>query len=480
MDRAAWALSWRAPATLDRARAWRVATVGALFAGYAGLYVCRSNLSVAASLIARDSSLPGTSTAAIGAIASVGVLAYALGKPVTGLAGDLFGARRAFVAALWGTVAATLAFAAGGSVWWIGAAWVVNRFIQSAGWGALARVVAHWCAPQRHGRVIAVLSLSFLFGDAAARLALGALLDAGAGWRLVFVASAGVLAIVAFGVGPILRDRPSDRGLPDPESCGQATYGAEADRAASDVGSLVRPLFASPSFLLVCGLSCGLTLVREAFNIWMPTFLSTAYGMTSGDAARWSAIFPLMGGVSVVGAGIWGDRLGPGRRMQLVAPLVLAAGVAAWGAGTGVVMGDARLGLAALAVVALLLMGPYSLLAGAMALEIGGKRGAATAAGLIDTAGYLGAMVSGVVVGATADAYGWSWSWRLLAVILGASATVAACLAHLDGRRAKVARAPDCAKEPRIEAAEGECPAPIRPDTPPAGPPTEHESWKSS
>ncbi len=438
--------SWRTSADLEAQGEgfWQSVTVVALLVGYAGYYVCRSNLSVAASLIASDAGLSGVTNATLGAIASAGVLAYAVGKPMTGVAGDVLGGRRVFLIGMWGTVAATVAFGFGSGAWALGTAWVLNRFVQSTGWGALTKIVAQWFAPARHGRIIAVLSLSYLFGDAAARFALGSMLEAGYGWRAVFFAAAGILAAIAVGVGLVLRDRPRDRGLREPEASSLTVYGADgAAPVAPSVSALIAPLLASPTFWLVCVLSCGLTLVREAFNIWIPTYLSTTYGMSAGGAARWSAVFPLMGGLSVLAVGATTDRLGPGRRMIVAAPLVLGAGLLSFAASSGVVMGDERLGLATVGAIAFLLIGPYSLLAGAMALELGGKRGASTAAGLIDTAGYLGALLSGVAVGAVADRYGWDAALQFLGVATVSAAAVAAALAWTELRqRARLAGAP--------------------------------------
>ncbi len=448
------ASSWRASAgpAADAEWLWQGVTVAALLVGYAGYYVCRSNLSVAASLISRDAGLSGVSNAAVGVIASSGVLAYAVGKPLTGVAGDLLGGRRMFLLGMWGTVAATVAFGVGTGIWALGAAWVINRFVQSCGWGALTKLVAQWFAPDRHGRIIAVLSLSYLFGDAAARFALGSMLERGYGWRAVFFAAGGVLAAIAAGVGTVLRERPRERGLREPEGSPLAVYGPQRtgdhEAGSTSVVALIAPLAASPTFWLVCVLSCGLTLVREAFNIWIPTFLASTYGMSAGGAARWSALFPLMGGVSVLVVGAATDRLGPGRRMIVAAPLVLGAGLLAFAASSSVVMHDERLGLAAVGSIAFLLIGPYSLLAGAMALELGGKRGAATAAGLIDTAGYLGAMLSGVAVGAAADAYGWSVSLRLLGTVTVCAAAVAAALAWVERRLSTSRGAGAVGKEP--------------------------------
>ena len=76
-----------------------------------------------------------------------------------------------------------------------------------------------------------------------------------------------------------------------------------------------------------------------------------------------------------------------------------------------------------------------SVMDGAIALELGGTRGASTAAGLIDTAGYLGALLSGVAIGAAAEAQGWHVSLRWLGAIMIGAAVVAAGLAWTDARR---------------------------------------------
>jgi sugar phosphate permease len=139
-----------------------------------------------------------------------------------------------------------------------------------------------------------------------------------------------------------------------------------------------------------------------------------------------------------------GDRRGSARAGAADAARRAApagAGLLALAAGTRPVMSSAPLGLAALAMTALMLIGPYSLLAGAMALEIGGKQGAATTAGLIDTAGYLGALMSGIAIGAAAEMFGWSASWRLLGIVTVVGAAIAALLAWLEGREARGARA---------------------------------------
>ena len=96
-----------------------------------------------------------------------------------------------------------------------------------------------------------------------------------------------------------------------------------------------------------------------------------------------------------------------------VVPLVLALGF----------MGGLRsvdsavLPLVLVSVSAFLMMGPYSFLAGAISLDLGGKQGSSTAAGLIDSAGYFGGILSGYGIGALAQRLGWHAVFIGLAVV---------------------------------------------------------------
>src|SRR5262245_23986906 len=157
----------------DRLRRWQMTTAGTLLAGYAGYYVCRSNLSVVAPELVREFGSRGIDRSAIGLIISSGVLAYAVGKVVTGISGDFIGGRLAFVGGMVLSVVATTALGLSTALSAFVAIWIANRAVQSIGWGALVKVAAHWFEPGRYGRVMAGLSLSFLFGDAVGRFCLG-------------------------------------------------------------------------------------------------------------------------------------------------------------------------------------------------------------------------------------------------------------------------------------------------------------------
>ena len=412
------------------ARRWRLITAGTLLAGYSGYYICRSNLSVTAPLLLDEFGGSGLDKATLGIIVSSGVLAYAVGKLAMGFLGDFAGGRLIFIGGMIASVAATIAFGLSSGLTAFAIAWVVNRFVQSGGWGALAKIAAHWYDPRHYGRVMGVLSLSFLFGDAVGRLVLGALVSLGYGWRGVFFSAAATLAVLAGGSALLLRDSPRDVGLPEPEVSSRNVYGqAGAESAPRGIVDLLRPYMSSASFWLVCIVSFGLTLIRETFNGWTPTYLVEVYQMSDGDAAQISSLFPFVGGVSVLLVGRWSDRM-PAARLAIATPLLGLGVVALAALGTATARSDQLIGLGLLCTVAFLIIGPYSLLAGAIALDLGGRCGTATAVGLIDTAGYAGAILSGYAVGTIAQHVGWDFVFRSLAVV-AAVATIAAALSWL-------------------------------------------------
>jgi len=78
--------------------------------------------------------------------------------------------------------------------------------------------------------------------------------------------------------------------------------------------------------------------------------------------------------------------------------------------------------------VGLLVYGPYSLLAGALAVESGGKEAAATAAGLIDGVGYVAGALAGIALGKLLDVGGYALGFHVLAGMTFLSAGIALAL----------------------------------------------------
>ena len=197
-------------------RRWQLRTAASLFIGYSAYYVCRSNLAVAAPLLIREFGSRGLNKEVLGQLASVGVLCYAAAKVVNGVLGDFLGGKKVFLLGMVGSVAATVAFGLGQGVAVFFVAWAINRLVQSMGWAGLVNITANWFSYRSYGKIMGLLSLSFLVGDIAAKLLLGQLLAQGLGWRGLFMAAAAVLAAVALVNWLTLKSRPESVGLPAP------------------------------------------------------------------------------------------------------------------------------------------------------------------------------------------------------------------------------------------------------------------------
>jgi sugar phosphate permease len=422
-------------ASLARFTVSHGATIALLALGYSGYYFCRSNLSVVLPDLIQDLARHGISAneaqVRLGFIASAGTMAYAVGKFISGSMADLFGGRRNFLGGMAGSILFTILFVLSGGFPLFTLAWVGNRLFQSTGWVGLVKVASRWFSYSTYGTVMAVLSLSYLFGDAGCRWVMGQLMAHGMGWRGVFLAGAGSLTVLLIANLMFLRETPEERGLPSPEANPLNVYARREEHEGDAHGGLIailRPLLASFPFWMVCLLSLGTTLLRETFNFWTPTYFVQYVGLTSSVAAERSALFPLFGGISVLVAGVLSDKLGLNGRN-----IVLVGGM---GASTACLLLLARTPghasqwtpVVLVTLVGFLLLGPYSYLAGAMSLDFGGKRGSATAAGIIDGVGYLAGWLSGDTVARITVAFGWKNAFLALSGAAFLTALVAGVL----------------------------------------------------
>ncbi|HKA87391.1 MAG TPA: MFS transporter [Haliangiales bacterium] len=382
----------------------RWTTLGALFVGYVGVYLCRKNLGVAVPLL-QDAF--HASKADVGWIASVGEIAYAAGKFLLGPPTERIGGRAAFLGVI-GLVA--LFGGLGGIVPGIALLTVVyglNRFFGACGWMSMMKVTATWYPHDRATGPVTFLSLSYVLGGVAATLVARALVP----WEWHAVMGAPAIATVGLFVVAAAFVWEGPRAV----AAGSGEHGTLA---------LAVGLLKQPRFIIVLALSFTVTLLRQAFNTWSVAFLKEVGGGSVQAAALQSIGFDLAGAVSILAMGFAYAYVPPRARGWLV-----SATLAALAAVIAVLPGATRampsLGPVLVAAVGLLVYGPFSLLAGVLAVETGGARMAATAAGLTDAAGYVGGILAGGTLGRLFDAGGYSLGFGALAVVSGVAAVLA-------------------------------------------------------
>jgi OPA family glycerol-3-phosphate transporter-like MFS transporter len=261
---------------------------------------------------------------------------------------------------------------------------------------------------------------------------MGMLIERGYGWRALFLFAAIVAGVMLLASFLWLRESRTEAGhpeaIPNPLSLFAATESPPAG-----ISALLLPLLRSRAFLLVCALSFACTIVRETFNTWSPQYLHDHLGYSMSHAATMSAVFPGVGALSVLAAGWLSDRLGLNGRS-----LLMFLGLGATAAALLVLMSvpagisGSLLPVLTIGVVAFCLLGPYSYLGGAFALDFGGKQASAASSGIIDGIGYLGGILAGDSVARLAAAFGWDGVFVTLAAVSALAAVCAGVLHRLN------------------------------------------------
>jgi len=386
-----------------------------LVVGYGAFYLCRANVESSFPLLAADF---GFTKAQLGTLSSISIATYAVGKVVMGTFGDVIGGKRLILVATSGSVLSTFAFGVSGGLTAFVFFAALNRFFQSGGWSGAVAIVARKFEPARHGLVMGILSTSYELGNVLAILLCSAITGWLPGWRPLFFLNPIIFAAVGIFVAVALRVAPKPGPPPPSPALRDSAPSRPKETDDATIPEIVRSLANKPAFWIAVVLSVLLTFLRVGFLTWTPTYLyelsrATGKGVVSAAIAK-SAIFSSAGVVAALTVGALSDRFGPGRRAPVMAAslaMVVALVVL-------LAHGHVRSPLAAAILiggVGLFLLGPYSLLAGALALDVSARRGAATAAGIIDGAGYLGASLAGIVLGSVADRWGWSAAFDIVA-----------------------------------------------------------------
>ncbi len=372
--------------------------------GYIGVYLCRKNFAVAVPLLQTSFH---ADKAQIGAIDSYATVAYALGKLFWGpMIVDRIGGKICFFMLLIGVAIFSGASAFAATLPMLGLFYMANRFCGSGGWESMVKLVPDWFPARHMALAMGFLSLSFVFGGVAALLLAGQVAAmSGNNWRAVM----GFPSLVLMGIIAVCWLVLSQE---------KKMAGAANSTKVKWRFSRFVELAKIPQFWMVCGLSFILTITRETFNVWTVDFLKTNSGghMSSQIAALLSTPFDAMGAVGILLLGWVLDRLSPGRRNWLLFGILVAVAALIFALPTLAQM-PLWMVVTAIGLIGFLSYGPYSLLAGVLAVEIRGREFVATVAGLVDASGYLAGILSGYCFGWILDHGGYRLGFHSLGVV---------------------------------------------------------------
>lgn len=387
---------------------------------YAGFYLCRKNLSIVLPLLNSASGLRGIDLANI--VFGYSVL-YAIGQFGCGPLSDRIGAKRVVGAGLILVVACNSLMGAHAAFIWLLIFACLNGAGQSTGWSGLVKTMAIWFRGGSRGIVMAWWSTNYVLGGfLATAFATWAVVQPWLfpelGWRRGFWFPAFLLLIITVLFLAGVREEPEGT-----ESFSRLQGSSTGLHASHTSWGALAALLRKPSLWLIGISYFFLTLCRYALMFWLPLYMVSSLKYSLQASGYLSSLYELIGIAGAILAGYISDRFSQSRRAPVAAIMLCGFGI--------VLLAEpafTRFGLVgtalAISLAGIFSFGPDTLLSGAGAQDIGEAKAAATASGLVDGIGHLGAVFSPYVVVYVSQRYGWDSLFFVLAcaALLGAAA----------------------------------------------------------
>ena len=379
----------------------RYRQVSIMLLGYALFYVCR----LAFSATKKSMIEQGAYTAKeIGYVGSCMLIAYAIGKILSGVAADRTNIRKLFAFGLFVSSLVTLTVGFHVPALVLMVIWFVNGLAQSTGSACCVVSLARWWPNRQRGTFYGIWSCSNNLGEALAYVVtsvimvrVGAAYGADMAWRSGFW---GAATMGLAGTGLILllmRNRPEDEGLPPvAEWEGEVTAATAAE--AKDVGRGQRIAFTSWAVWMIALAGGFFCMSRYAIIDWGIFFLEVKKGYPTETAAFIITLNSVVGAVSSGLSGVVSDRFFKGSRneLALIAGLLNVTGLAIF-----MLVPVQCLWLDALAMTLFgLAVGVLlTFLGGLMAVDLVPRVAAGAALGIAGMGNYLGAGIQSAASG---------------------------------------------------------------------------------
>ena len=376
---------------------------------YTSFYMCRYNLSLANKSMSDEF---GFSRGQLGSIITTAMFAYACGQIINGLLTDRIGGKRAMLIGAAGTIIMNGLFGAASFAGMLGlfvAIRGVDGYLQAFGAPGMVKINAAWFNYRERGRFSGIFGFMinlgrfgiFNFGPAllSGFTVLGLVTLPPLHWRWLFWAPAIVCAVVAVAMVLTVKETPEAAGYPGLIEDGP---GSAKDSVQAQPRDVIRAIAGSRVvWITACAYACT-GAVRQAVDQWFPRYMQDVYqvDLKSASFKFLAFLIPFVASAGSLTSGYVSDTLFRGRRAPVAAMLYFLE--------TAVILLAAQFHTSMAAVIFLVLISftansTHSILGSAAPMDIGGRRMAGFALGLIDSFQYFGGSLAGIVLGNLLD-----------------------------------------------------------------------------
>ncbi|MCD6310466.1 MAG: MFS transporter, partial [Candidatus Eremiobacteraeota bacterium] len=390
---------------------------------YAAFYMSRYNITVTNPALREAFNW---SKEQFGWIISASLTVYGLSVLFNGPLADRIGGKKAIIVGGIGALIFNLLFAAGAffkifswdhAPWatlltYFTIVWGINMYFQSYGALSVVKVNAAWFNISERGIFAGLFGAMIQFGRILA-IPVGGVILASSSWEWVHIIPAFVLAAMLIYVTVMVKDTPEELGYARQDD---VLEGEKEDEEKPSFGTIIRMIFGNPTLWIIAGAMLCTGLIRHTIEQWAPSYFTDVHNVAT-DSMIFLVAFAGQVMIGIFGSFVLGnisDRYFQSRRGPVTAIAYFAQAVLLlifWlinpGPWTAAIL---------LMIIYFFLNGCHGLLAGTASMDFGGRKAAATAAGLLDGVQYLaGGLVTGALMGFILDKFGWEvWALTII------------------------------------------------------------------
>eukprot|EP01059_Diplonema_ambulator_P029364 TRINITY_DN4874_c0_g1_i1.p1 TRINITY_DN4874_c0_g1~~TRINITY_DN4874_c0_g1_i1.p1 ORF type:complete len:483 (+),score=55.36 TRINITY_DN4874_c0_g1_i1:114-1562(+) len=414
---------------------WRAFAV--VYFAYTTYHFTRNNISAAKMGLKSDA---GMTLSQLGNVDTSYLTMYAMGQFGAGALADHWGPRATMLVGMVGSALCSLIIGMSSDPTLpLQILWALNGLFQATGWASSIQVLSNWFPESERAFAVGLWCTNSSLGSVSTAFLAGTLISYFA-WRGAFTVTAVLVLLSATAVYFLLINCPEDVGMRAPSESLPFRVDEESpllgttprhkpnylalltpdttplltDCTVDSIMSIMNgekeaPLVAVMREPRVWLMGMGyffVKLVRYSLWFWLPMYLHSEQGYSVETATYAGSAFDIGGVVGLMIIGRVCDKYLP-HRAQAASLGLLALAFAllifpTLAGGTPVAC------LLGLAFIGMTLYAPDCIVAGAAAQDIGGPDGTASAAGIINGLGSIGACFQGFVVSTVVTHYSWN------------------------------------------------------------------------
>ena len=309
--------------------------------------------------------------------------------------------------------------------------WGINGYFQSFGALSIVKVNAQWFHVRERGTFSGVFGVLIRFGLLLAFQGVPLILLV-LPWQYGFWIPGACVVLLLLLNYKWMENSPGEAGLGEFDTGDVAE--PDGDRPAS-LRFVLKKVFASRVTWMIAVASMMIGFVRRSVvDAWWPKYFVDFHGADRSAFATYAPYLIATWGIALAGIlggfvfGITSDKSFSGRRAPVIAFgfIGMAVVLALFGISDAMKFGPVA-AACCLVLLSFCVNGAHGMIGGAASMDFGGKKAAATAAGMFDGMQYLAGAFVGLGVGYVTTNWGWeAWHWAPIPFALAGAGIMAA------------------------------------------------------